>query len=181
MLTIALLLIAALVAAVLIYAATRPATFRISRSATIHAAPEAIFPLVNDLRAHRTWSPFDRDANMKRAYKGPETGKGSVYEFDGGNKSGAGSLAITDATAPSQILMRLAMTKPLRCDNVVEFTFEPRDGATVVTWAMYGPNTYAAKLMNVFVDCSKMCERQFDEGLARLKSLAEADRLTSAA
>jgi hypothetical protein len=181
MLTTILLVIAAAIAAILIFAATRPGSFRISRSATIGARPEVIFPLVNELRAHRSWSPFDQDAAMKRTYSGPEAGKGALMEFDGGYKTGAGHLAITDAAAPSRILMNLVMSKPLSCDNTVEFTFEPKGDETVVTWAMYGPQTFAGKLMSVFIDCNKMCERQFDTGLASLKKLAEGSRLKPAA
>ena len=180
MLTTILLILAALVAAILIFAATKPNTFRITRSTTINAAPEAIFPLVNELRAHRSWSPFDQDANMKRAYSGPEAGKGAVLTFDGG-MSCTGSLSITDAMPPSKIVMALVMTRPFKCDNVVEFTFEPKGGATEVTWTMHGANSYASKVMNVFIDCNKMCERQFDTGLASLKNLAEGTRLKPAA
>lgn len=181
MLTTILLVIAAIIAAILIFAATKPNNFRISRSTTISARPENIFPLVNELRAHRSWSPFDQDAEMKRNYSGPESGKGAMMQFDGGYKTGAGSLSITDATAPSKILMNLVMTKPLSCNNVVEFSFEPKDGATLVTWAMYGPQTFAGKLMSVFINCNKMCEQQFDAGLASLKTLAEGNRIKPAA
>lgn len=172
MLTTIILVIAAIIAAILIFATTKPNSFRISRSATINANPETIFPLVNDLHAHRSWSPFDQDAAMKRDYSGPDAGKGAMLAFNGGN-SGAGSLSITDTAAPSRIEMALVMTKPLKCNNVVEFTFEPKGSATVVTWAMHGPNNYFAKLMNVFIDCNKMCAKQFDIGLASLKAVAE--------
>ena len=47
--TIALVVLLAL-AAVLIFAATRPDTFRVTRSATIKAPPEKIFPLVSDFK-----------------------------------------------------------------------------------------------------------------------------------
>jgi uncharacterized protein YndB with AHSA1/START domain len=181
MLTTILLVIATAIAGILIFASTKPNSFRISRSATIDAKPESIFPLVNELRAHRSWSPFDQEPALKRAYSGPEAGKGAVLAFDGGNKAGVGTLSITEATAPSKILMNLVMTKPFKCDNTVEFTFEPKGNETVVTWAMYGPQTFAGKLMNVFIDCNKMCERQFDTGLVNLKELAEGTRMKPAA
>lgn len=104
-----------------------------------------------------------------------------MLAFDGGAKAGVGTLSITDASAPSKILMNLVMTTPLKCDNIVEFTFEPLGNATEVTWAMYGPQSFAGKLMNVFIDCNKMCERQFDTGLASLKALAESNRIKPAA
>ena len=42
--------IVVVVAGILIYAATRPDTFRVQRTATIKAPPEKIFALINDLR-----------------------------------------------------------------------------------------------------------------------------------
>jgi hypothetical protein len=172
MLTTILLVIAAVIAAILIFATTKPNSFRISRSATINAKPETIFPLVNDLHAHRSWSPFDQDPAMKRTYSGPDAGKGAVLAFDGGMAC-TGSLSITDAVSPSKIMMALVMSKPFKCDNLVEFDFEPKGDATQVTWAMQGANSYMGKLMNVFIDCNKMCERQFDTGLESLKTVAE--------
>lgn len=50
--TIAIIVV--LLAAVLIYAATRPDTFRVQRTAGIKAPPEKIFPLINDLRRFNT-------------------------------------------------------------------------------------------------------------------------------
>ena len=46
-----------LVAAFLIYAATRPDTFRVQRTTTIKAPPEKIFPLINDFQRWGAWSP----------------------------------------------------------------------------------------------------------------------------
>jgi len=61
MIVTAALIVAALIVAILVYAATKPSTFRYERSAAIKAAPEAIYPLINDLRSHGSWNPFDQD------------------------------------------------------------------------------------------------------------------------
>jgi len=45
-----LIILVIVIAAVLVYAATRPNDFVTSRTASIKAAPEAIFPLINDFR-----------------------------------------------------------------------------------------------------------------------------------
>ena len=47
--TLALIAVAA-IGALLIFAATRPDTFRVQRSASIKAAPDTLYPLINDLR-----------------------------------------------------------------------------------------------------------------------------------
>jgi hypothetical protein len=60
-------------------AAMRPDSFRVQRSAQIKAAPDRVFPLINDLHRFNSWNPFERkDPNLKRSYSGPESGKGSL-------------------------------------------------------------------------------------------------------
>ena len=46
------------IAAVLILAATKPSTLRVQRSVSIKAPAERIFPLINDFRQWRSWSPM---------------------------------------------------------------------------------------------------------------------------
>ena len=48
MLKLVLIVIAVVIAAILVFAATRPDTFRVERSASIKAPPERIFPFIND-------------------------------------------------------------------------------------------------------------------------------------
>jgi len=64
--------------------------------------------------------------------------------------------------------------RPFAARNVVEFTLEPRGQGTLVTWAMRGTQPFMVKLMSTFINCEKMVCSQFDQGLANLKTLAEA-------
>ncbi|MFL6797095.1 MAG: SRPBCC family protein [Xanthobacteraceae bacterium] len=162
-----------IVVAILAYAATRPDSFQVARSVTVNAPPERVFPLIDDLHAQMKWSPFDKDPNMKRTHSGAPRGKGAVYEWDGNRQVGAGRIAITDST-PTRITMALDMFRPLAAHNTVEFTLRPNGSATDVTWAMNGRQPFMVKLMSVFVNCDSMVGRQFEEGLGKLKALAEA-------
>ena len=54
------IVVVVLLAAVLVYAATKPDTFRVERSIGIKAPPEKIFALVDDLHSHRAWSPWEQ-------------------------------------------------------------------------------------------------------------------------
>jgi hypothetical protein len=49
--------LAVVVSAILIFAATKPDTFRVQRTATIKAPPEKIFPLINDYRSWTSCRP----------------------------------------------------------------------------------------------------------------------------
>jgi uncharacterized protein YndB with AHSA1/START domain len=169
---VAVLIVA--MAAILVVAATKPDTFRIQRAATIKAPPEKIFPLINDLHRHLSWSPFEKDPAMKRSFNGAEIGKGQVYAWDGNRQVGAGRIEITEALPPSKVAMKLDMLRPLKASNDVEFTLVPNGDSTVVTWAMRGRQPYMAKLMSTLINCDKMVGGQFEQGLAKLKTVAES-------
>ncbi len=166
------------VAGILIYAATRPDTFRVQRSASIKAPPEKIFALINDLRGWSAWSPYEKkDPAMKRTFSGPSSGKGAIYAWDGDKNVGKGRMEITEVTPPSKVLIKLDFIKPFEGHNIAEFTMEPKGDNTVVTWAMYGPCPYMAKVMGVvmglFMNMDDMIGNDFAAGLASLKTVAE--------
>lgn len=95
--------LAVLIAAVLIYASTRPDTFQVQRTIRIKAPPEKIFPLIGELRAWLDWSPYEKkDPEMKRTFSGQSAGEGAVYAWDGNAEIGAGSMEITQSLPPLQ-------------------------------------------------------------------------------
>lgn len=170
---IVLAFLAGVIATVLFIASRKSDKVTIQRSAYIAAAPSAIFPLINDLRAHTSWSPFNQDPNMQRTYSGPAKGVGSALDFDD-RKAGTGRIEITDASQPTQVIMRLVMTKPMNCDNVIKLSLTPRGNGTDVSWSMSGRAPFLAKLMGTVMDCEGMCGGMFEKGLASLKTIAES-------
>jgi uncharacterized protein YndB with AHSA1/START domain len=158
----------------LIYAATKPDTFRVQRSIGINAPPERIFQHINDLTKWGAWSPWEKmDPAMKKTAGGAPQGKGAWYEWDGNNQVGRGRMEILESIPPSKILIQLDFLKPFEAHNRAEFTLATQGGSTTVTWAMYGPQPYMAKVMGLFLNCEKMVGPQFETGLANLKMLAE--------
>jgi len=168
------IVVVVLVVALLIYAATKPDDFRVQRSASIKAPSEKIFPLISDLRSFNTWNPYERkDPNMKGNYSGPSSGKGAAYAFDGNKDVGKGSIEITESSPTSKVTMKLNMIEPFEAHNIVEFTLQPVGDTTNVTWAMSGHTPYVAKIVHVFFDMDSMVGKDFEAGLANLKTIAE--------
>ena len=168
------LVIVVLVAALLIYAATRPDALHVQRAASIKAPPEKIFPLINDFHSWSSWSPYEKlDPAMKRAYSGATNGKGAVYEWDGNSQVGQGRMEITDASHPSRVTIKLDFIRPFEGHNTAEFALVPQGNATNVSWTMDGRSPYVAKLMGVFIDMDNMVGKDFETGLANLKAIAE--------
>ena len=175
MLTKILIVVAVLVVALVVVVATRPSAFRIVRSATITAPPPAAFELVNDLRAWRAWSPWEkRDPALQRTYEGAPAGQGAAYSWAGNNEVGEGRMTITESRPDELVRIRLEFFKPFAATNEAVFTFEPRGEQTLVTWSMTGHNGFMAKAFCMFVDMDRMVGGDFEKGLAELKRVAES-------
>jgi len=161
------------IAGVLIYASTRPDSFRVQRSASIKAPPEKIFPLLGDLKAWAGWSPYEKkDPAMKRSFGPITAGKGATYEWEGDKNVGKGRMEILEAS-PNKVLIKLDFIKPFEAHNMAELTSEPKGDTTFVTWAIYGPSAYITKLMGLFFNMDSMIGKDFEAGLADLKAAAE--------
>lgn len=131
--TIAIVVVV-LIAALLIFAATKPDTFRVQRAASIKAPPEKIFALINDFRRWVAWSPWEKkDPTMKRTFGATTSGKGAVYAWEGNKDVGQGRIEIAESVPPSKVAIKLDFVKPFEARNIVEFTLEPKGDATNVT------------------------------------------------
>jgi carbon monoxide dehydrogenase subunit G len=180
MLALIAIAVAAPVAGVLGYAATRPGAFQYRRSTTIQAPPEAILTHINDFRRWTEWSPWEAlDPGMKRTYGGAATGVGATYAWEG-RKAGSGQMIIRE-TSPSRIVIQLDFSKPFEAHNTAEFVAEPRGDATQLTWSMHGNSPFMSKVFGVFVNMDRLIGKDFETGLANLKRIAEAQAAAPAA
>ena len=174
LLVIVVVVVVVVVAVLLVLAATKPDTFHVQRANSIKAAPEKIYPFINDFHNWSYWSPYEKlDPTMRKTYTGAANGKGAVYGWEGNNKAGKGRMEITDTSLPSKITIKLDFVKPFEGHNIAEFVLEAKGGSTTVTWAMHGPNSYLGKLMSVFISMDRLLGKEFENGLANLKAVAE--------
>lgn len=173
MLKIILISVVVIIVAILIYASTKPDTFRVERSTNIKAAPEKIFALINDFHLWSEWTPYNRDPAMKKTYSGSSSGKGALYAWQGNSDVGQGDISITETTAPNKVVLDLHMIKPFEARNVVVFTIEAAGDSTRVTWGMDGKNNLISKVMGLFMNMDNMIGRDFEVGLAKMKTVAE--------
>lgn len=148
--------------------------FEISRMTQIAADPARVHALVNDFRQWQDWSPWEGlDPALEREYDGPQSGVGASYSWSGNRKAGVGSMRITDST-PEQIDVDLSFVKPFRADNRVTFELVPANGGTQVTWKMTGVQTGLSALFGKLVPMDRLVGKDFEKGLARLKTVAES-------
>ena len=161
------------IAGILLYAATKPDSFRVQRVVLINAPSDKVFPLINDIRAWTVWSPYEKkDPAMKRSYGAVTAGKGATYAWQGDKNVGQGSIEMVES-GPRKIVIKLDFLKPFEAHNMGEFLMEPKGDSTSVTWATYGPSPYISKVIGTFINIDDMIGRDFEKGLADLKAAAE--------
>lgn len=155
-------------------AASQPDEIFVERQANIAAPPPVVYGYINDLHRFTEWSPWQkRDPAMRMSFEGPDVGTGAAYAWQGNREVGAGRLTITDTTPDSKVEMLLEFSEPFVATDHVRFKLTPTAEGTRVSWAMTGSNDFASKLASVFLDMDKMIGRDFENGLAELKRLAE--------
>ena len=159
---------------VLILASMKPNRFRVERSLNIAAPAAKIFPLLDDLKQQRIWSPWERkDPDMKRVYSGAERGVGAIYEWDGDKNIGAGRQEITSVKPNEKIEAKIDFIRPMQAKNRFEYVLRPIDSGTNVTWTIFGPMPFMSKIMSIFMSFDSMIGSEFEKGLVELKALAE--------
>ncbi len=158
----------------IIVVAGQPDEFKLSRSAKISAPPEKIFPHVNNLHKWDVWSPWARlDPNAKHSFEGADSGAGAVMSWDGSKKIGAGKMTVTESRPGEFVRFKLEFIRPFKATNAAEFNFKPEGSQTAVTWTMTGKSNFFFKVFGLFVNCDDMAGKDFEKGLAAMKSVVE--------
>ncbi len=155
--------------------ASRPSTFRVERSITIAAPVDLPFGIVNDFHKWQYWSPWaGKDPKMQTTFDGPYAGPGAIYTWSGNDQVGKGKMTILDARLYESIQVQLEFLEPFAATNTAHFTFQPTpEGSIKMSWAMEGNNTFLGKAMSLVMDMDAMIGKDFEQGLATIKTLTE--------
>jgi hypothetical protein len=170
------LLITAAAIAILAIAGTRPAAYHVERSISTSASPGQVYALVNNMHRFPDWSPWQKlDPAMKTEFAGPVEGAGAKYHWVGNKAVGEGRMTITDSEPVSHVMLKLEFLAPFTSVNDVRYGITPEGAGSRLTWGMDGTNNYMAKVMTLFMSMDSMMGKDFEAGLANLKSIVEAE------
>jgi hypothetical protein len=159
-----------------LYAAYLPADFRVERSVTINAPKNVIFPHFNNLQKLDVWNPFSKsDPNLKMVYAGPAEGVGARASWEGNAQAGSGAMEIIESVPDERVKMRLDFRKPFEGTNYTQYSLTSQGDQTSATWMMEGKMAFIPRAISVFFSMDKMMGRMFEQGLAQVKTLSEAE------
>ncbi len=147
-------------------------TFKVQRSATIQAPAQKVYELVADPRQWKAWSAWNRrDPNMRIEYSGAASGTGAVWAWQS-ESQGDGRMTFTTAE-PGRKLGYDLYFPDFGTTSSGELAMTESGNATQITWTMNGDmgRNPLYRWMSLFAD--NMVGKDFSEGLANLKALAE--------
>ena len=169
-----LIVVFAIIALFLTVVAVQPDSFSMQRDAVIDATPAELFAQVDDHRNFAKWNPFNElDPAVVNTFSGAESGVGAVCSWKGNSKIGAGSSTIVESKPHELVRQRMDWKEPMESTGHVDFTFREKDGKTLVTWKMYGPQNFVGKAFSLFMSAEDMCGPMFEKGLADLAKTVE--------
>lgn len=152
-----------------------PDAWMLSRSITIHASAEQIYPYVSDFKEWPKWAPWNisKDATLKYTYEGATAGVGAKQSWTS-EKMGTGWMKITSATPQTGVVYDLFIDmghSPSTLHGNIAFT--PVGDETNVTWTDHGNSdkSYIKRWMSLML--KPMLGKDLERGLAGLKDLVE--------
>lgn len=148
-----------------------PRHVEVTRSMTIDAAPETIFPLISNLKQTEEWSPWlEADPDIKLTYEGAPSGEGQVLKWES-EEMGSGSQTVTAVSDNESVTTALDFGD--RGTAEARLTLDPSGDTTEVTWSLDADmgNNPVGRYMGFFMD--DMVGDEYEKGLARLKTVAE--------
>lgn len=159
-----------------VFVATRPSSFAVTREAEFKAPPEVVYAQLVDFHAWAEWSPWDKlDPSMKKTYSGAASGVGAKYDWEGDKDNvGSGGMTITGVKENESVAIDLEFKVPMEAHNRTDFTLAKTADGTKLTWAMKGENGFMGKAFSLVFDMDKMVGGDFEKGLASLKTITEA-------
>jgi len=83
-------------------------------------------------------------------------------------------MTIIDSKPNELVTMKLEFMKPMSATDQATFKLAPDGDGTRVTWSMDGKNNLMGKTFSIFMNMDKMVGGSFEEGLAKLDSVAQA-------
>jgi effector-binding domain-containing protein len=150
-----------------------PRSVHVERATSIGAPPATEFALVNGYRLFNKWSPwFALDPEARYTYEGPDFGVGAKMAWASEKDVGTGSQKIVESRPHEMVRTEL----DFGAEGVAhaQFTLAPEGDGTRVTWGLdadmgAGP---VGRWFGLMMD--GMVGKDYEKGLASLKTLAES-------
>jgi uncharacterized protein YndB with AHSA1/START domain len=168
---LALLFLGVLAAAML-----RPKEYSFSRSTTISSSPADVYAFISDMKRFDEWSPWAKlDPSSQKTFEGSAGTEGQVYAWSGNDKVGEGKMRVTRLMPNQSVDIALEFIRPFADTANTSWSLKDEGSGTTVTWTMSGERkSLFQKVLGLVLPMDTMVGKDFEKGLAQLKTLVES-------
>lgn len=176
--SVLLYIILGIIVLILVLALLAPKTYNVHRSVEIKKPKPEVFEYLKYLKNQAEWSPWEkRDPNMHKKISGTDGKVGAVSYWKGNKEVGEGEQELTKIVPGERINSELRFLKPWKSTSDAYLVVdEAGKGTTKVTWGFSGKNKFPMSIMMLFMSMDKMVGKDFEEGLASLKTTLETGK-----
>ncbi|MEE9385176.1 MAG: SRPBCC family protein [Nannocystaceae bacterium] len=168
-----LLVVASLVLLFIVVVMAQPSVFHVERSVEIAASPEVVWAEISNFKQWKGWSHWDKsDPSQKTTITGDAGSVGHKTEWNG-EKTGQGTMTITEASAPTRMVFKLEFKKPMESEAVAAFDMVAAGAKTKVTWSLDGHNNFMGKFFGLLMGVEDMIGSAYEDSLTNLTDIAE--------
>lgn len=165
-----------LAAAVLVLVFSVSDSFSVEREVTINKPRPEVFAYLRLIKNQSVWGPwFKKEPTMKQEFRGTDGEVGFVASWNGTTDDvGEGEQEITRIVQGERVDTQLRFKRPFESEADAYLTTEDApDGQTRVRWGFKGSMPRPMNLLLLFLDMDKEIGKDYEEGLATLKSILE--------
>lgn len=172
--TILLYILIGLVLLIVLLAMIAPKSYEVNRSLEINKPLSEVFNYLRSLKNQDNWSPWSqKDPNMKKSFTGTDGEVGCISAWEGNKEVGSGEQEITAVVKDKVIESQLRFLKPFKSTSDAYLKVAKAGKGTKVTWGFTGKNKFPMSIMMLFMNMDKVVGKDFEQGLAKLKTLLE--------
>ncbi len=152
-----------------------PTNQKVERSITINAPAAVIYQQLTRLENFNKYSVWSQqDSTAKYSMTGTDGTVGAATSWTGDPAiSGDGKIEIVSLEENKSIKHKLSFTKPQKGTAESTFTLKESNGTTSVTWNFVLATPRPWNIFNLFYSLDKNMGKDFEEGLATLKTAIE--------
>ncbi|HEX4876042.1 MAG TPA: GyrI-like domain-containing protein [Chitinophagaceae bacterium] len=158
-----------------------PVSQKAERTVTIKAPAETIYrhlQLLENFLKFSVWT--QQDSSAKYTMSGNDGTKGATCYWRGNPQiSGEGNIEITALKENNSVQHAIHFTAPQKRDATSLFSLNEKNGITTVTWNFEMSTRRPWNIFNLFYSMDKEMGKDFEDGLASLKSTIEKTAGTS--
>ena len=170
----------AIVAAFMVVVMMRPGNYHVERAVRINAPAEIVWAQISDFERWKAWNPWqkaDPDQIVTVSGNAGAVGHSSHWK---GEKTGEGTMTISEATPPDRLVIDLEFNEPMQSQAKTALYVVPQGDAVEVTWSIDGENDFMGKFFGLVMGMEDMIGSAYEEGLADLKRIAEEKAMAQA-